>query len=106
MHITQTFQHSGAEVTTTSTLRHALLLVEHDGQSAAIPDHALGDGDSSQLCERLKERGIPFLIHSGYEKLEGACAGAPHVSKPAPPGALVAAMENLIGGTAISEWME
>jgi DNA-binding response OmpR family regulator len=74
---------SGAEVITTNTLRHALLLVEHDGLSAAILDHALGDGNSSLLCARLKERGIPFLIYSGYEKIEGACKGSPHISKPA-----------------------
>jgi len=77
-----------------------------DCLSAAILDQALGDGDSSQLCERLNERGIPFSIHSGYEKLDGACAGAPHISKPASPSALLAAMENLIAGTTISEWME
>jgi len=39
-----TFEHfniarvSGAEMTTTNTLRHALMLVEHDGLSAAILD--------------------------------------------------------------------
>jgi DNA-binding response OmpR family regulator len=66
--------------------------------SAAILDHALGDGNSSELCASLKERGIPFMIYSGYEKLEGACKGAPHVNKPAEDDELVAAMENLLGG--------
>ena len=33
-------------MTTTNTLRHALLLVEHDGLSAAILDHSLS-GKSS-----------------------------------------------------------
>jgi hypothetical protein len=78
--------------------RHALLLAEHDGLSAAILDHALNDGDSSELCAHLKVRGIPFMIYSGYEKLEGACKGAPHVNKPAKAGELVAVMENLLGG--------
>jgi DNA-binding response OmpR family regulator len=63
-----------------------------------ILDHALDGGDSSELCARLKERGIPFMIYSGYEKLEGACKGAPHVNKPARVGELVPAMENLLGG--------
>ena len=98
MDITQAFEHTGAEVTSTNTLRHALLLAEHDGLSAAILDHALGDGDSSELCARLKERGVPFLFYSGYEKLDGECKGAPHVNKPAKVGELVAAMENLLGG--------
>ena len=43
MDITQAFEDSGAELTTTNTLRHALLLVEHDGLSVAILDHALCD---------------------------------------------------------------
>jgi DNA-binding response OmpR family regulator len=96
MDITQAFEFTGAEVTSTNTLRHALLLAEDDGLSAVILDHALGDGDSSELCARLKERGIPFMIYSGYEKLAGACQGAPHVNKPAKVGELVAVMENLL----------
>jgi hypothetical protein len=52
------FEHTGAELTTTNTLKHAFLLVEHDGLSAAILDHALGGDNSSLLYERLKRRGI------------------------------------------------
>jgi DNA-binding response OmpR family regulator len=96
MDITQAFETSGAALTTTNTLHHALILVEHDGVSGAILDHALGDGDSSLLCSRLKERGIPFIIYSGHATVGGACAGAPHISKPAPRGGLVAKMETLI----------
>ena len=66
MDITQAFEATGAALTTTNTLKHALILVEHDGLSGAILDHALPDGDSSLLCARLKERGIPFLIYSGF----------------------------------------
>jgi hypothetical protein len=83
-------------LTTTNTLHHALILVEHDGLSGAILYHALGDGDSSRLCARLTERGIPFVIYSGHATVGGACAGAPHISKPASRGALVAKMESLI----------
>ena len=102
MDITQALEDSGAELTTTNTLRHALLLVEHDGLSAAILDHSLGDGSSSFLCARLKERGIPFLIYSGWERVEGACKGAPHIFKPASNQVLLAAVEDLIRGTQIS----
>jgi DNA-binding NtrC family response regulator len=82
---------TAARVTTTTTLRHATILVENDGLSAAVLDHGLGDGDSSPLCERLTERNIPFLIYSGFGSIdEGACHEAPHVSKPASPEMLVA----------------
>ncbi len=98
MDITQQFEATGAALTTTNTLEHALILVEHDGLSGAILDHALGDGNSSILCQRLKERGIPFMIYSGYNNVEGPCKDALHISKPAADGALVAAMERLIRG--------
>jgi CheY-like chemotaxis protein len=99
--ITQQFEVTGAALTTTNTLKHALILVEHDGLSGAILDHALPDGDSSQLCARLKELGIPFMIYSGFNTVGGACADALHIAKPAADGALVAAMEGLIRGVSI-----
>ena len=102
MDITQEFEATGAALTTTNTLKHALILVEHDGLSGAILDHALPDGDSSKLCSRLKERGIPFLMYSGFNTAAGACAGALRIAKPAAQGALVAAMERLILGDTIS----
>ncbi len=102
MDITQAFEGTGAALTTTNTLKHALILVEHDGLSGAILDHALGDGDSSLLYQRLTERGIPFMIYSGYSHIDGSCQGAPHISKPASDEALVAAMEGLIRGAAAS----
>jgi DNA-binding response OmpR family regulator len=104
MDITQAFEATGAAVTSTNTLKHALILVEHDGLSGAILDHALGDGNSSQLCARLKERGIPFMIYSGFKTVGGACAAAPHIAKPAADGALVAAMEELIMTHAIAKF--
>ena len=100
--ITQAFEVTGAALTTTNTLKHALILVEQDGLSGAILDHALGGENSSMLCARLKERGIPFMIYSGYSTVEGPCKDALHISKPAADGALVSAMEGLIRGDAIS----
>ena len=101
--ITQQFEAAGAAMTTTNTLKHALILVEHDGLAGAVLDHALGDGDSSLLCTRLRERNIPFMIYSGFDTVEGPCKDALHISKPAADGALVAAMEGLIMTEAISK---
>jgi CheY-like chemotaxis protein len=98
MDMTSSLEITGAAITSTNTLKHALLLVEHDGLSAAILDHSLGDGNSSALCARLTERGVPFMIYSGYEHLDGLCSGAPHLMKPALAETLVAAVEDLING--------
>lgn len=101
--ISQAFEATGADVTTTNTLKHALILVEHDGLAGAILDHALGDGESSLLCSRLKQRGIPFMIYSGFPTVGGACEGALHIQKPATQQALVAAMEGLLRGVPVSD---
>ena len=69
------------------------MIAEGDGLSGAILDQSLGADDSSVLRARLKERGIPFLVYSGYEVV-----GEPYLSKPATPGQLVDAMERLIRG--------
>ncbi len=90
------FESTGAHLTTTNTVKHAKLLVEHDGLSAAILDHALPDGDSASLCTRLTERGIPFLMYSGFNTTDGACKDAPHLTKPASHEQLLDAMEALI----------
>jgi DNA-binding response OmpR family regulator len=98
--IVQALEKAGANATMTTTVRHALLLAEHDGLSGAIMDHALTDGDSTKLCARLKERGIPYLSYSGYDPVEGASKEAPHIMKPVSMDVLMSAMERLLAGPA------
>ena len=43
------------------------------------------------------------MIYSGFKTVGGACADALHIAKPAPEGALVAAMEGLIMSDVISK---
>ena len=94
--IAEAFQKAGAQVTTTTTLRQAMILVEHDGLAVAILDHALNDGDSSALYLRLKERDIPFVIYSGFPEVSDVAAGAPLVQKPAKADVLIATVEALL----------
>jgi CheY-like chemotaxis protein len=92
-------EEAGAHTTMTTTVRHALILVEHDGLSGAIMDHALSDGDSTALCARLKERGIPYISYSGYAAVSGADPAARHIMKPAPMHILLTALEELLPST-------
>ena len=95
--IAEALEKVGATVVTADTLKHALIAVERPGITGAIVDRALKDGDTTPICERLNERGIPFMIYSGFSKTgRGACSGAPHLAKPASEGQLVMAMVNLI----------
>lgn len=96
MDIASAFEGTGASLTTTNSLKHAKLLVEKDGLSAAIIDHLLHDGDSTSICTRLKERGVPFLIYSGLSIDDAACKDVPHLMKPASHEQLLKAMEALI----------
>src|SRR6185503_14086572 len=81
MEIRSALEDAGASVTATTTVRHALILVEHDGLAAAIMDHALADGDSTELCARLAARGIPYVSYSGFDPVKGASPEAPFVGK-------------------------
>ena len=99
--IQQALQDAGAKTIIVRTLAAALLSVEPD-LSAAIVDHALGDGDSSELCQRLKERDVPFVTYSGFAHLHGACAEANHVNKPASPALLVATITGLLASRPIA----
>ena len=67
--VKQTFEEEGAKVIVARTLDDALRGVEHPALSAAVLDYALGDGDSSGICERMKERKIPFIVYTGYDNL-------------------------------------
>ena len=96
--ISNAFEGTGAQITTTNSLSHAKILVEHDGLSAAILDHALPDGDSTSLCTRLKERDIPFVMFSGYPSVGDACKDVPHLVKPATHTQLLDAVEALLRG--------
>jgi cytoskeletal protein CcmA (bactofilin family) len=49
-----------------SSLAQAFIAVEDDPPPAVILDHALSDGESSQLRDLLKGRNIPYVVHSGY----------------------------------------
>ena len=71
LEITHGFEKEGARVTMAQTLTDALLGVEDPALAAAILDHGLGDGDSHKVCERMKERSIPFVTYSGYDDLGG-----------------------------------
>ena len=96
MDIRSALEKAGARVTSTTTARHALILVEHDGLAGAIMDHALADGDSTELCARLAARGVPYVSYSGFDPVKGADPDAPFVSKPANMDTLLTALENLL----------
>ena len=94
--IADAFTGAGARVVTARSFASALIAVENEVPSAVILDHTLSDGESSQLRKRLKQRNIPYVLHSGYSNLDGACSNAVHVPKPANPDMLVITVLGLL----------
>lgn len=86
----------GAQSVTVNSLVTALTAVEAPDISAAIVDHVLGDGDSSDLCRRLAERNVPFLMHTAKNHLTGPCTHAERLDKPTSPEVLLAAVQKLL----------
>jgi DNA-binding response OmpR family regulator len=64
--IANAFSEAGARVVAVKSLVRAFAAIEKDPPSAVILDHALSDGEGSQLCDCLKEQNIPYVLHSGY----------------------------------------
>ena len=64
---------------------------------AAVVNHVLEDGETSPVCVRLTERGIPFVLLSGYANVEGACRAGVRVYKPTTGQILLATVAGLFG---------
>jgi DNA-binding response OmpR family regulator len=94
--ITMAFEDEGAWVIRAHTVNEALIGVEDPALSAAILDHAFSDGDSSRVCERMKERNIPFVTFSGYDHAVSGRLGCVHVKKPASMSLLLATVKGLL----------
>ena len=98
MEIVQALDQAGANVTMTTAVRHALLLIEHD-VSAAIVDIALSDADRSELCGQLNARGISYAVYRGSDPVKVARAGSPETNDPASADAFMVTIEKLLEGS-------
>jgi DNA-binding response OmpR family regulator len=94
--ITLAFEDEGAWVIRAHSVDEALRAAEDPSLSAAILDHAFSDGDSSKVCERMKERNIPFVTFSGYDQPNDGRHGGVHVKKPASTSLLLATVKDLL----------
>jgi DNA-binding response OmpR family regulator len=95
--IVESLKAAGAQIVTANLLSHALRLAALPDLSAAVLDYRIGTIDSSPICELLKQRGVPFLIYSGYEVPPRRFGDVPVLSKPVTPHRLVTAVANLCG---------
>jgi DNA-binding response OmpR family regulator len=94
--IAECLRQAGASVFTAHNLQDGLRLAGHPDLSAAVVDFGLRDGDGTAVCDCLKERGIPFVLHTGYSHAHGACHGGVLVAKPAAPAELASTIAGLL----------
>lgn len=87
---------AGASVLCAHNLHDGLRLAEQADLAAAVVDFLLSDGEGTALCKRLSERGVPFVLHSGYQHVSEACRLGAVVSKPATSQHLVSTIEKLL----------
>ena len=82
--IAECFERVGATSIIARTLADAMDKTDTPGLTGAVIDHALHDGiTTSDVCEKLSQLNVPFIVYSGYNKLDGACAQGKLVQKPA-----------------------
>jgi CheY-like chemotaxis protein len=86
--IVEDFTAAGASVHTAYNLCDRLRLADHPDLSAAVVDFGLSDGKGSALCERLNERQVPFVLHTGYTHVHEACQSGIVVPKACRGGAV------------------
>jgi CheY-like chemotaxis protein len=95
MDVVELLKGAGAEVSEARTVPDALCKIDQSDLSAAVVDHRLQGDDSSQICDRLDRRGIPFVLYSGLDHVEGPCGEGEHIRKPSRPDELVGAIVHL-----------
>jgi CheY-like chemotaxis protein len=76
----------------------ALAFLAHDTPDLAIVDYVLREGPCTALTRTLRERGVPFVIFSGYARgpdVPDELADVPWFEKPASLDSILAALAEL-----------
>jgi DNA-binding response OmpR family regulator len=98
--IVEALKPTGAHIITAGLLQQALRISADVPLAAAVLDFKIGDGDSKIICDLLRQRGIPFLVYSGYDLPGGVWADVTVLQKPATPHKLITAVRRLLQNVA------
>ncbi len=80
-----------------ASVKEAEQLIDANGWDAVLLDANLNGDSAEPVAARLRQRGVPFLVLSGYsaDQMKGALSNAPFLSKPAESETLVSAVRAL-----------
>jgi DNA-binding response OmpR family regulator len=90
MDVQHALEELGGRVIPAQTVREALILLDAEPITASVLDYKLKGGTADDLCHRLVERKIPFVVYTGYANVEGECNRWEIIQKPADSRELVA----------------
>jgi DNA-binding response OmpR family regulator len=97
----ETLTEAGFEVVgIVGRLDKAFALIRTCGCDAAIVDANLAGVSAGPAARALAERGIPFVVLSGYalEQQRDKSLGANYLQKPCRPAQLISSLTALVGG--------
>ena len=80
------------------TLAEGLDLARGEALDAAVLDWNLGGEPGAPVARALRERGVPFVIATGYGTVQDEFSDVTVLSKPYQPGKLVEELARLIDG--------
>ena len=78
-------RNAGARVITAAHLDTALSMTGHPDLSGAVIDLCLGAESATPIFQRLTDRNLPFVVHTGYatDALQRDWPSIPFIQKPA-----------------------
>jgi CheY-like chemotaxis protein len=96
--VTSILRGSGARVRSAQSVEDALLAIQTETLSAAVLDLKIHDGDCSEVVDRLAERGVPMIFHTGYATahVSSKWPGVAVLGKPVTPTQMVDAVAELL----------
>jgi DNA-binding response OmpR family regulator len=96
--VTRAVTTAGAIVVSAGYLESGLCSTEHPALAAAVVDLRLADGSGAKICERLRKRRVPFIVHTAYPRMFASAEwpDVPIVTKPARPEEIVLALQRLL----------
>jgi ActR/RegA family two-component response regulator len=92
--IVRALRAAGAHVLSAGHAEYGLCTSEHPHLSAAVIDLHLGDGSGMVICKRLQQRGLPFVVYTGYPPMltKSEYPGVSVIAKPARPDEIITAL--------------
>lgn len=103
MDLAAAFQDAGAVVLSAANLSDAMRMADHEDISAAVVDFGLGHDTAAALIDRLTQRDIVFVLHSGYARNAKADNRCIVIPKPADPQTIIDAITRALQSRCVSD---